>query len=670
MIPIKEARDILDTYDMEQPICIDVETISWDDARAADNPYRGDRVGVFLLWQDNKQPVAMCVRHRRAQSEAFRMYDLDEALGLMRDFCSKVKIYVNQNIKFDLRFMACDGIQFPIAEFRDTIVMARLHRNDRMSYKLSELARIYNPNGVQKAVDLISKSLAQFKSKDYGVVPVDTITSYGIDDVYSTLAVHDELLKLMPAETVDLMKVEFQFTRLLFESEHHGIHCDTQFLMRKRIDGLHKIIALSKEINAHACHRMPEVRDKKGNLKRYEFNPRSSQQKSVYFSKLGVKPIKYTVDPNTGKNTDNPSWDAEVLEQINPIEHGSSREFGEEAFKMAKLLLKLSNLNTQDSMFLSGWLDRHVSGVIRPDYKQAGTKTGRLSCGDPNAQNLPEWMLEAMVIPDGKVGVKWDLSQIEYRLFAHYSKDEKLVQQYLNNPLIDFHQIKADDLGIPRKPVKPINFGIMYGMGEAKLVRSIYMAIIEFDSAEFRGTIQKYSKEDLPEFPVTIPAKQVKEIASNVLAEYHVKTPGIKYLNKVIKELLYARGYIKSFYGMHYHMPAKLAYVGTNALIQGTAAQFFKHILVKVHEQCKEAQLINNVHDCDMSIMDYQHIQKFYDVSKRVIEDTPFKVPIRMDAEVAIDNWHNSAKIINGDAFCALHSLMEKTHAVLPTQAA
>lgn len=669
MIPINTAIDILQTYDLEKPICIDLETISFDDKRAGDNPYRGDRIAVYAVAQNGKEPLGACVRHRRAPSEQFRMYDLTDMTELMKEFCKKIKIYTNQNMKFDLRFMACEGVTFDAStEFRDPMVMARLFRNDLMSYSLDNLAKMYLDPELRKKTVIIKTYLDMFKSKDYAVTPVDKFLEYAIGDCWPTLALHDFFMLNMHKESVDLMKTEFAITRLFFGSEHHGIHLDTQFLMRKRLVGLRNIIDLTQKVTAHASRRMPRVIDKKGNEKLYEFNANSPQQKAVYFDKLGVKPIKYTVD-DQGKKTDRPSWDADVLGQITPLSV-EDREVGQEAFDMAQMLLELADLTKQDGTYLAGWLERHTKGVIHPDLKQTGTTTGRVSSGDPNTQNNPKWMMEAFIIPEGKVGIQWDLSQIEYRLFAHYSGDAELIKKYNDNPNIDFHQIIADALGIPRDSVKPINFGIMYGMGKEKLIIAILLAILKYDSQSFRDNLQKYAKDDIPPYPATIESKVVREIATSVLNDYHVKNPGVKYLNKTIKDLLYQRGYIKSYYGMRYYMTPDLAYVATNRLLQGSAAHYFKSCLVEIHRECPEAQLINNIHDADYSIMDVEYAQKFYDVSRRVIERPLFRVPIRMDGEVAIDNWHNKRKIKNHCVMSNLQYLMEgvkdKNHVIVP----
>lgn len=124
-----------------------------------------------------------------------------------------------------------------------------------------------------------------------------------------------------------------------------------------------------------------------------------------------------------------------------------------------------------------------------------GTKTGRYSSSHPNLQNIParsklgKLIREAFVPDYGHAGWhKKDHSQIEYRLFAHYAvgpRSDEIRHRYCTNPATDYHNdtmadvaaVRRIDLAamgelereLFRKPIKNVNFGLLYGQTEKSL---------------------------------------------------------------------------------------------------------------------------------------------------------------------------------------------------------
>ena len=437
---------------------------------------------------------------------------------------------------------------------------------------------------------------------------------------------------------LELLDNEGYFCDLIFECEHRGIGVDVNWLQRRMLKLLEEIIVTRKEIAVL-------VGDD-------QFNPASDKQlRQLFESKLKLAPLEYT-DSGAG------SWSAKTLEQLNALEHG------ELASKIADKIVDLSHAEMAKSMFCEGWLTRmDKNNLIHPDFKQSGTKTSRLSCGDPKVQNFPEWMLEAMLIPDGFVGVKWDLSQIEYRGFAHYANNPIINSAYAANPNLDYHTMRADALGFPRKPIKPINFGVIYGMGAAKTKRSIIKALPEVDGDKFRATVSKYAGGmALPPFPEPIPARIAQEIGNNVLAEYHATLPEIKQLMKKIKQVIEARGYVKNFFGRRYYLESDKSYIGLNCIIQGGCADLFKQMLVEIHKRrAPYALMIDNIHDSDFAIMREDEAQQYVETVSALMKECPFRIPVLCDFELALGKWSNSIKLKPGvptvDAFAELRKV-------------
>lgn len=615
-----QCFDAMMKFDFTKPVSIDTETISFDDKRAALFPYQGTRMALFIARQGG-ECYSILLRHRSAKPDV----PFDEAIEFIKSFVNKIDIYMNQNPKFDMRIMAQDGIFFrPDAKIADTAVLARLVKSDLMGYSLDYMCKYFKIEQVKSssAKDWIKQNNTQ----DYGAIPTHILVPYGEQDVYATDNLYDHLMAKLPEETKDQWNLEQEFCNLLFRCEHTGIKVDTQGLMRKRITILQDMIKLNKDI----CEII-------GNPK---FNPGSHVQVAKAFAALGVDPVKFT-----DEHESTPSWDKNALQLVSSIQHG------EKAEAFASKLLELGHLKIQESTFCAAWVEHADShNVIHPDFRQSGTNTGRLSCGDPNAQNFPEWMMEYMLIPEGHVGIKWDLSQIEYRIFTHYSDNPRLLAAYAENADVDFHQIIADLIGIPRKPVKPINFGILYGMGKKKLTASIVKAICESDGEKLRAALVKFTQFTIPPYPEAIPYEIAKSVAEGILEYYHRQTPEIRAMVKQIRSVLSARGYIRNFFGRRVHMTPDIAYVGLNYLIQGSSADLFKRFLVSIHKECPEALLIDNIHDADMSIVPIEHAQRYWDTSKRIIEGCDlFKVPIRMDGAMYFGNWGNEHKIKNNN---------------------
>lgn len=611
---IAALTDFLSKIDVEKWVCIDVETISFDDKVAALYPYKGTRASTIIIGQGDNV-FAVPIRHR---TEKQNLFPFDEAVEIIRKFVASLKRYVNANAKFDMRVLAQDNIRFhPDCLVADTQVLARLVYNQHTALNLDYLTKYYEI--CDKKSDAAKQWIKANNTQDYGAIPIDILVPYGIADVKATIGLFNKLMTLLPEETKEQWDYECQFTRLLFECEDNGLKINKKYLMKKRIGLLQELIKINTEL-------LMDV----GNDK---FNPNSHQQVAKLFVRLEVDPIKLTDEGE-------PSWAKEVLALVNKFDHG------EKAAKIAQLLMELGELKIQESTFCAGWCEHaDENSTVHPDFRQAGTRTGRLSCGDPNGQNFPDWMKEALVIPEGYVGIKWDLSQIEYRKFTHYSENERLLKSYEADPWVDYHQILADVLGLPRKPTKTINFGILYGMGKKKLKASLIKVIADNDSQRLRDSLQKFTTCVIPQHPDTISGELAASIAEGVIKEYHLQLPQIHKLNDQIKQILKVRGYVRNFYGRRIYLTPDKAYIALNAIIQGGCADFFKRVLVKVHKKCPNVYIVDNIHDADMSLMTIEHAQHYWDTVREVLKDSPYKVPILADAEICVGTWANYEKI-------------------------
>lgn len=132
--------------------------------------------------------------------------------------------------------------------------------------------------------------------------------------------------------------------------------------------------------------------------------------------------------------------------------------------------------------FIRGYLyDHHVNGRVHCQFNQMrsdeyGAVGGRFSSSTPNLQNIPVRdeelapLVRGLYVPDvdKKLWRRFDWSQLQYRLLVHYAvgrgaNDARAM--YNEDPKTDFHEMASEIIGIPRKPTKTINFGMVFGMG-------------------------------------------------------------------------------------------------------------------------------------------------------------------------------------------------------------
>lgn len=286
---------------------------------------------------------------------------------------------------------------------------------------------------------------------------------------------------------------------------------------------------------------------------------------------------------------------------------------------------------------------------------QSGAKTGRFTAEliqtipriDELAEN-PKEVRKAFVPRPGYTMVCIDYDQIEMRLFAHYSKCQTIIDRIKKG--FDPHLGTAIDIfgtklmGISdkikkfcRKAAKNINFGIIYGMGKAKLTAQL-------------ASILRHIAKELPK-NYTLPRPQ--DILDNYYRQYPVKE-----FARQMTGQLYRTGVIEMKFDSDlmsfvrdYKAPQELAYKAPNVLIQGTAAYVMKYGMRRCLDYINKLQLdikwIMTIHDelifeisNDYDIMKYTKklIQKMGD-------NITFDVPILASAKMSTKSWGDCKEV-------------------------
>lgn len=305
-----------------------------------------------------------------------------------------------------------------------------------------------------------------------------------------------------------------------------------------------------------------------------EFNINSTQQLGeILFDKLGLTAGKKT---KRGYSTS-----AEILERI------------QDEHPIVPLVLRYRMLTKLNSTYVDGLKPLiGFDGKIRAHFQQTVTATGRISCTEPNLQNIPirnEYgrLLRKSFIPRDKehILVGADYSQIELRVLAHLSEDESLIEAF--NKGDDIHRATAarvfnipyDEVtSLDRSKAKAVNFGVIYGMSG-------------FGLSEELGITKKE--------------------AENYIKDYFEKHPKVKsYMDSQIA-MAKKEGYTETIMGRRRYIPEIKSpafmvrslgeRLAMNSPIQGSAADIIKIAMVKVWNELNnrnmESKLILQVHD-------------------------------------------------------------------------
>lgn len=337
---------------------------------------------------------------------------------------------------------------------------------------------------------------------------------------------------------------------------------------------------------------------------------------------------------------------------------------------LAKEIMQLRIYNKSRTTFIDGHVLGHaVDGRIHCQFHQLrsedeegtghGAITGRWSSSDPNLQQLPKrvkeilYLIRTLFLPEE--GQKWaslDYSSQEPRLTLHFAAltnqrgAEKAVQQYKDNPRIDYHQMVADLCRITRDNAKPINLGITYGMGGAKLCRELGLPTAWCLVEQSRnGRTIWTDVENLDEVPAN-KRHLLKEVAGKegkeILHKYHQGVPFIKGLMNLAMQRGEARGFVSTILGRRCHFeshPRTNEYLelhaALNKIIQGSAADQTKLAMQILYYEKGVTPLITLHDELGLSVDGYDDARMAADVMENAV---PLVVPSIVDVKLGI-NW-------------------------------
>ena len=415
----------------------------------------------------------------------------------------------------------------------------------------------------------------------------------------------EELISEMEKEDCKYLfeKIEMPLSIVLGDMEHVGIRVDKEVL---------------SNMNEEANKKLDELSNKIYELAGCEFNISSPRQLGeILFEKLEIGKGKKT---KSGYSTDRT-----ILEKY------------KDRHPIVPLVLEHRMISKLQSTYILGLIPYILEdGKIHTIYTQTLTKTGRLSSIEPNLQNIPirtelgRLIRKAFIPEENSVLMSSDYSQIELRVFAHFSKSDGLIEAFKND--MDIHTKTAMDIfkvsesevtKLMRRQAKAVNFGILYGISSYGLA------------------------EDLG-----ITVKEAKEFIERYFDTYK----GIKiYMDEAIKEA-YQKGYvttimnrkrkIEELSNTNYIIRNQGERMALNTPIQGSSADILKKAMIDIYKKFDEnnikSKMLLQVHD----ELIFNVLKDEEEIVKKIVDDCmdnayKLDVPLKVDIEVG-KNWYEA----------------------------
>lgn len=397
--------------------------------------------------------------------------------------------------------------------------------------------------------------------------------------------------------------IELPLSYVLGDMEFEGIRVDVRIL---------------HEMNEEITKSINELSIKIYDLAGEEFNISSPKQLGdILFEKLAIgkgKKIK------SGYSTDK-----SILEKY------------KDRHEIVPLILEHRMLSKLQSTYLVG-LENAIleDGKIHTIYTQTLTRTGRLSSIEPNLQNLPmrteygRLIRKAFIAEKDSVLLSSDYSQIELRIFAHFSKVQNWIDAFNND--MDIHTRTAMDIfkvtkenvtALMRRQAKAVNFGILYGISSFGLA------------------------EDL-----SISVKEAKAFIDTYFETYK----GTKlYMDNVIKDA-YEKGYVSTIMNRkrkidelkntNYMIRQQGERMALNTPIQGSSADILKKAMVDIYAEFKEknikSKMLLQVHDELIFNVLNNELEQVKEIVDRCMDNAyKLDIPLKVDIETGL-NWYEA----------------------------
>ncbi|HUU39364.1 MAG TPA: DNA polymerase I, partial [Desulfatiglandales bacterium] len=408
ILKIEDLKFLIEDIRNKGVFCLDTETTSISSLEAK-------LVGISFCMEPG---IAYYLPLSHSYTGVCSQIDTNAALNLLKDiFCDDKIKKIGQNIKYDAEVLAGYNINLNGIYF-DTMIASYVIDPTLHQHNLDYLAQHYLSYKMISYEDVTGHN----KDKNFALVDVNKAKEYSCEDAEITFLLKSTLEeRLEQTGNYKLFQdLEMELLPVLMDMEMTGIKIDVDLFL---------------EMSKNFAHELSSVEGKIFGLVGQEFNINSPQQLGyILFEKLKLPSKKKT------RKKSEYSTDVEVLTELAKIH------------EIPSLLLRFRTISKLKATYLDALVNtvNPATGRVHTSYNQTVTATGRLSSSNPNLQNIPIRTEEGREIRKGFIADKDDLllsadySQIELRLFAHYSDDPVLIGAFQDGE--DIHTRTAAEI--------------------------------------------------------------------------------------------------------------------------------------------------------------------------------------------------------------------------------
>jgi DNA polymerase-1 len=575
--------------------------------------------GTNLFWRAEVDPFTREPKWKENALEEIRKITEDTSL---------CKVF--HNAPFDIHMLGSIGIDVK-GDFIDTIVFTHLCNNGFPSYGLKPLAKTLFKVSTDDEADLkqdvrtkrrVGKKkgwkLGPVVETDYWMAEPELVKKYACLDTDRTMELLNWCiceLKNNP-EVEDLLLMEMECMKALIRSEDRGIQID--FKKAKELEAYYEGIILKEE-------------SIKSVLGYKTLNTRSPKQMmEVFYNELKADIVYAT------------SKDKDGQRQKKRTANNKALEVWSRKYPLAKAIMNINSAKGELTKFVKPLQElADGNGILHPNYRQCGAVTGRLSCTNPNLQNISnvsttaggvDKRARALFVPrEGHVLYFPDYSQVEVWI-AGFASEDPIMCKYLasggdmhDDFNVQFFGHKEDfelNRGKYRKKIKTLTFATLYGAGGAQLA-GMGLGLNQAEGNAF-------------------------------IAMFFEKYAGLDLYKKALMQVVYDYGYIEDPFGRRYYIHQEWAFKSLNYMIQGSASGVMKRAIVNVDKMLKfwpGCRLLLTIHDelCVEAPLQYHSTKLMRNVIEAMQGNlhTYFNMPRPFDVGMAMTrtSWADKEEI-------------------------
>jgi uracil-DNA glycosylase family 4 len=660
---IEEVEEEVDRMMKSKHIVFDLETTGL-------NPFVvGAKIVCISLTDKTHYGVTIPLEHKEFTWPAKILEKIKQLLKKLLENKSKKMAH---NGKFDMKWlMAKYGIDVHNFAFDPMLVHYLTVSEERGGHGLKELAWEHTDmGGYDNELDEFKATLPEAIRHNYDNIPWKILRTYASADVDCTFRLYKKFRKNLKENkgwNYVFKNIMIPASYMLRDIETNGIKLDEEELsvyekvfperiaeIEEKLRQYPEVVQIEREkhklfeLRQKEMKKPKDERDKEilkyNKYKNFKFNFGSTAQlRELLFEKLGLE-TPFLTDKGEERKRQNQKKKTDFVPEVGEMSTGKETlAYLDGKHDISSLLSEWRRLDKVFGTYIKparNWIGEDK--LVHPTFMLHGTVTGRLASEAPNAQNFPrksndprafEYQYGIKKLFKSRFGdegliLQADYSQLELRIAAIFSGDERLIQAYKDGH--DLHKYAAsismkkpieDITDDDRTKAKAVNFGLIYGKGSYSLANDMGVSVEEAE--EF---IKAYFKEfaGVKKWLDATRKKVIKDKYVTTLTGRWRRLPGVESNNRGVQGDCFRQA--------------------VNAPIQSSGSDITVMSLILMNYKLKEAGLKSciciTVHDSIVLDVYIPELKEVYNIVKDTMENPPFDwitVPIVADMEIGRD---------------------------------